>query len=391
MAVTLSEIASETTHLSGNPIWVKATTTGAPAGATHYKILLKIISINNVLLGSPFVDGQEPNADNFAKFDISGYVDQPMPASFTFPLLSFIAGFKDRIHVIDIVPGESFIDADGNRQINWFDLLGPLFILSGKIDDHELSGYNDQNTNWFAAWVEAGKFLTHLPDVQKVHPRQPVKLWVKSHLWAYIMTNFTIQGHYSDGSVDTINHEPGFFGDHIFEITLQPELLELALVKENGSRLIRYTFQWSGGSVTSPVKTFILDWQPKEYCNYLFFLNPIGGIDCIWLSGGAEPGHNTTSVQAKSQLPKGAKQKDHSVQVSKNTRMSWKINTGHKSREEIEALIDLFSSEKVWLLYDAEILNNAKLYPVIIQNAEDILASWDSDMHSLDLNLIIAH
>lgn len=391
MAVTLSGIEPASTHLSGNPILVKATTTGAPAGASHYKMLLKITSINNVLFGSPFVDGQEPNADNFAEFDISGYVDQPLPITFSFPMVGFTTGYADRIHVVHLQPGESYIDIDGNRQVNWFDVVQPFFIVSGKIDENELSGYNDANTNWFAAWVEAGKFLTRLPDIQKVHPNQPVKLWIKWPLQSLVNATFTINAYYSDEYVELYSFNANLFGDHVFEVNLQPALLGIPLVIENGSRLMKYNVYWSGGSIVSPLKTFVLDWQHKDFCNYLFFLNPIGGIDCIWLSGGAEPGHNTTSVQAKSQLPKGAKQKDHSMQVSKNSRMSWQINTGHKSRQEMEAMIDLFSSEKVWLLHDAEILDNAKLYPVVIQNADDILTSWDSDIHSLDLDLIIAH
>ena len=54
MAITLSEIAANSTHLSGNPIWVKAATSGIPAGATGYKILLQVISSNGELYGSPF-------------------------------------------------------------------------------------------------------------------------------------------------------------------------------------------------------------------------------------------------------------------------------------------------------------------------------------------------
>jgi hypothetical protein len=391
MSVTLSEILPESTHLSGNPIWVKATTTGSPSGTTHYKMLLKIISINDVLFGSPFIDAQEPNTDNFGEFDISGYVDQPLPITFSFPMSGFVTGYADRIHVVHLQAGESYIDADGNRQVSWFDVVQPIVILSGKIDEHELTGYNDKNSNWFTEWVGAGKFLTRLPDEQKVHPSQPVKLWIKTHLISLATVTFTINAYYSDGYVELYTFHVTLFGDHIFEANLQPYLLGIPLVIENGSRLIKYNVYWSGGSVVSPLKTFILDWQPKDYCNYLFFLNPIGGIDCIWLNGSCEPGHNTTSVQAKSQPPKGAKQKDHSMQVSKNTRMTWEINTGFKDREEMEALVDLFRSEKVWLLYNAEILDNAKLYPVIIENADDILTEWDADIHSLDLKLIIAH
>lgn len=391
MAVTLSGIEPASTHLSGNPILVKATTTGAPAGASHYKMLLKITSINNVLFGSPFVDGQEPNADNSTEFDISGYVDQPLPYTFSFPLYQFIIGYAYHIHVVHLKPGESYIDTAGNRQENWYDDLQPIIILSGKIDESELSLYSEQNTNWFEAWVETGKFLTRLPDHQSIHPNQPVKLWVKWPVQSNGVAVFTVKGYYSNGHFETITYEPILFGDHVFEINLHPGVVGLDYVIQDGHRLMRYTVQWSGGGITSPLMTYDIDWSPKLNCNFLLYVNPIGGIDCIWLNGACDPGFNASMIEAKKPQPKEPKRRDHTVEVSKNTRMEWKINTGYKSREEMEALIDLFRSEKVWLLHNAEILSEASLFPVIVKNSDNILTNWDSDIHDLDLDLIIAH
>ena len=85
MSVTLSEISINSTHLSGNPIWVKATSSGIPAGATDYKILLKTESADGSLVGSPFEDAIAPDS-LVAWFNISGWVDQYIEKNFNWPL-----------------------------------------------------------------------------------------------------------------------------------------------------------------------------------------------------------------------------------------------------------------------------------------------------------------
>lgn len=118
MAVTLSEIAINSTHLSGNPIMVKATTSGIPAGAEEYKILLKIVSADNVLVGSPFIDSIAPDANGVAWFDISGYVHQPIPIDFKFPLSGRFNAYQDASYDIWLYPGESYIDSNGDPSGN---------------------------------------------------------------------------------------------------------------------------------------------------------------------------------------------------------------------------------------------------------------------------------
>ena len=84
--ITLSNIAATSTHLSGNAIEITATTSAIPPGATRYQILLKIVSVDGVLIGSPFIDAVAPDADGVAEFDISGYVDQPVVKDFHWPI-----------------------------------------------------------------------------------------------------------------------------------------------------------------------------------------------------------------------------------------------------------------------------------------------------------------
>lgn len=391
MSVTLSDIALNSTHLSGNRIWVKATSSGAPAGSTNYKILLKIVSADNVLFGGPFVDAIAPDASGVAWFDISGYVNQPISISFNWPQDGRFKAYPDMTYDIWLYPGESYIDSNGDLQESFGSVVEPFFIIPGKLGEEEIAAYNDASTNWFDAWCGVGKFLTRQPDTMVVHPKQPVKLWLKWPSGTGATLTLTTIGYYDDGTSETITQEPAVSRASIYEMNLQPELMGFALEKIDGSRLMYYTHQWTGGGLTSPLKRFDLDWSYNEFCSFLFFLNPIGGIDCIWLSGGEQPGHTTTAVSSKMSQAKGASVKQHTVFVHKSTQPTWKINTGYKSREEITALIDLFKSEYVWLLHNAHNPSTAKLYPVIIQNSENILAEWDSDVHNLELDIIMAH
>ena len=94
MSITLSELEAGSTHLAGNDIWVKAKTSGIPEGASDYKILLKIVSADDVLTGSPFVDAIAPDASGEAWFNFSGYVNQGIRRELTWPIPTLYEGKK---------------------------------------------------------------------------------------------------------------------------------------------------------------------------------------------------------------------------------------------------------------------------------------------------------
>jgi hypothetical protein len=72
-------------QLTGNPVLIKLSGGTAPAGASQYKYLLRIISQDNKLYGAPFVDAIAPDASGNATFDISGLVNQPISPVFQYP------------------------------------------------------------------------------------------------------------------------------------------------------------------------------------------------------------------------------------------------------------------------------------------------------------------
>ena len=130
----------------------------------------------------------------------------------------------------------------------------------------------------------------------------------------------------------------------------------------------------------------------RDHCNYLFFLNSLGGIDCVWLSGSVEKSYNINSVQASKPWNAAATLKTRTTVISSRSgKRSWKINSGWKSRLEIEALSDAMLSKEAWLLEDAPTFNSGTLIPVNVVNSQTVFYNTESDMYSLELDLEEAH
>ena len=370
---------------------VKATTSGIPAGSEEYKILLKIVSADDVLVGGPFVDSIAPDSTGVAWFDISGYVHQPIPIDFKFPLSGRFNAYQNASYDIWLYPGESYIDSNGDLQESYGSVVEPFFIIRGKIGQQEIASYNDASSNWFDTWCGTGKFLTHQPIIQTVHPKQPVKLWMKWPSGTGATITITTRAYYEDGTYADIVQTPAVTRASIYELDLQPEHMTFSLVNLSGSRMTKYTVQWTGGAYTSDLMTFELDWRTYEHCNYLLFYNAIGGIDVVWCKGKMDYGHKSIQTKSIVPAPKGASKKVPTVVTNKATRRKWTINTGYKSKDEMMALLELMQSEKVWLLLDAETLSAATLFPVVVENSEDILTRWSDDLDNIDIEITEAH
>lgn len=393
MGVTLSDIVLESTHLSGNPIWVKGTTSGIPSGATNYKILLKVVSPDGVLEGGPFIDPIAPDANNEALFNISGLVDQAVDKDFTWPLSGRVKAHPDMAYDVWLYMGERYYDSNGDLQESFNALWGGIFIVKGKLPKIKLAEYNDAGEDWFSVFATGGKFLTWLPTTQTVSPYQPVKLWYRCPVTSGSITiTLTCTGTFSDGSTQTITQSTTVSRASLHEFDLQPE--NMGFVLDNGTKkLIKYTFT----ATDFETRTYLIDWEYYDKYWYLFVDNQIGGIDCIWLRG--EVIYSPTGVRTISGKPlvKGAGVKIPTLKVSGNSRQrGWQINSGGKSREEIAALDILLDSPNAWLAIPpaasgSYALSGYSIAPVIITDTEFELSNTLNDIDSVDITLIEAH
>lgn len=377
-------------HLSGNPIFVTLSGGSAPVGSSDYKLLLKIESADGDLIGAPFVDAIAPDGDGEALFDISGYCNQPSLRVFEWPLSGGLNPYGEMLFEIKLTPGEIYIDSNGNLQESWGSQSQSYFVINGKLEESVLAQYNAANTTFYDQYVVPVKFLTLQPDFQVVSPFQPVKYWVLAPAQETI--EYRTKAYYDDGSTHE-DSKPGhtLYKFIIHEINAYPphnQSENMPMIKSNGAKMTHYE-SWIVGKTDK--RTCIVDHRAYDQNSYLFIVNRLGGIDVLWLNGIAEMGHKTDQVKARKPLLKGASRFDRSVVTSKNTRRYWRLNSGHKSKLEMSSMIELLQSEQVWLLWGGHPLSSARLYPVIVENAEDILTSSSADLDNVEVELLEAY
>jgi len=323
-------------HLSGNPLWVLVQGGSAPAGSSGYKVLLKIVSEDGLLIGSPFIDAIAPDASGQCWFDVSGYVDQPETKQFEFPLTGGLNPYSDLTKEIHFIPGESYIDENDQLQESWGSASSTHHMISGGVSPRKLGKYNDTGSNFYTDFVTGGKFLTWMPENQSVAPFQPVKLW----LLAAGTTGVTlhIKAVYEDETFHehTVTHT--LYANILHEINVLPyhsDSSQMAPVKPGNIKMVYYQV-WIAGSTET--RTFTVDHNPYENCNYILASNSLGGI---------------------------------------------KINSGFKTAPEMEALCDLLLSKQVWLLRDAAGYNGGTLIPVTVESSEAVLYDTTRDLYSV--------
>jgi hypothetical protein len=380
-------------QLSGNPILVNVTGASIPTGASNYKLLLKITSIDGVVTGGPFIDAIAPDVAGAAEFDIHAYVDQPLPVNFEYPIASTVKAYIDAAYNIRIYCGETYINSSGNPVTNWIteESGQNIQIIKGGLSPLQIGEYNDDDTTFYDEWIASGRFLTHQPDNVKVAPDQVVKLFLISPYEDNRYCDLYITGHYEDDPdgelTESRTYECELFRDGLYEFTIQPALNGIATTK-SGHRLSYYgiAIVERGEGAVADSRTYYVDWTYYENENYLYAANSLGGVDVIRLTGAVKKSITTTGTEGYRPQATGASAKTPTVVVTSRTmRRKWTINTGQKEPDEMEALTDVFLSRALWLLTDG------KLRPVVLKNTEQLLNDTMEDLASADLELEEAH
>lgn len=394
MAVGTLTVPAGTFHLSGNPIRVNITGAVIPAGATDYKILCKITSVDGLLIGAPFIDAKTP-VTGAASFDVSGYVDQPVDFVFQYPLTGLISPRDSHTLDIKFQPGERYIDSNGDLVEVWGELSATHYVLKGGLSFIDIGQYADDSTNFYAQFVTVLRFLTRIPTNRVVHPYQPNKLCFVSN--TVQNGSIRIDAYYDDGHLYTFSSSFSSYENIMHEMSASPYLADQVNLAPviGGAKLLYYDYiiiLYKGGTPNAVSMRFYVDHNYYENCNYLFAVNSLGGLDCIWLNGAVEKGFKVEQILSVKQWPSTGTRKTRTKIVSnKKGSRTWKINSGYKSTEEMSAMPDLLLSNQVWLLENASAYNTGTLYPVIIANSEALLNSSMDDLHSLEFEIEEAH
>ena len=386
-------------QLSGNPIWVKVSGAVIPVGASNYRLLLKITSLDGLLLGTPFApDAIYPDANGEALFDISGLVDQPKPPVLNWPVSGLITATAATVFNIRLNYGEIYI-LNSVKAENYV-AVGPtheMIILKGGVSDFAMCQYLSPYQSFFNNWINTGKFLTNLPDNQTVSPDQVIKLWFLSNNLLGIVPgkwniryDFENSGFYNaSGDVDFSSFANSGSPNALTEFSVFSYPVDLAEYYATYGYVKSFTF-WltrrSDGVDISERRTFIVDNNYYENNNYLFVSNSFNCIDVLWLKGHVQNSIDITGTEGVK--PKGFTSDSKTgsiVSTSRSGRRKWKINSGFKTTAEMEAMIEVYLAGHLWLLIDGKII------PVLLTNGDKLLGDTMEDLHSTDLELLEAH
>jgi hypothetical protein len=390
MAVTHT-ITGGLVHLSGNPIYITLT---ASSARFNHRLALKVTrtTLQGVeLMGSPSVEEIAPK-NLVSVFDISGLVDYPAEYKFDYPATGAARPYDLLACRVTIDIGEVWTDTNGKRQESWQNIASnhQLRVIKGKLRQYELSVLNESGKSFASEYINGGKFLTHLPNFQKVGPNHIPRLWYLSR-WT---SNHNITAHLKFQTTNKVAHMPITQDFVLYDIT---GLVEFAFSPRHWDyyldsleQIESYEF-WltdSGGDI-SERRTFLVDNGYYEESFTLYYVNPFSGIDMIWLTGQHSAGIKIESETAYRPVSAGSGTKVASLKtISATSQRTWEINTGVKTRAEMDALRDFLEAKECWLV-DPQNVN--RLIPVVVENGDKTLYDSAEDIHHLSIKLQEAH
>ena len=393
-----SPVPGGVVQLSGNPIEIRIlATSGMMSGKSNYKLALKVTC--DALMGSPFVEEITPDAHRASVFDISGYVDQPIDIEFENPPLTKIVAHPALFRTVTIDSGEVYIDGNGDRAESWTGVISDLQlrIIKGKLRPYELALLNDDSTNFNQEYILAGKFLTHLPQNQKVSPLQVIKLWFMSRWPANHSSTLHFLAENTAGS--DYEYTENFIitpASGLIEINVNPAMMGFNVPPSlpPGSIVTAYTvwMEDATGDITER-RRFVVDNRYYEKQWFFYYRNPFSAVDSIWLTGEYVEKLKTEIETAYRPVPSGSGTKVASLAtITASGQRSWTLNTGFKTVAELRALRDFLEARERWMVDPERIGGNYwKLIPVIIDAAEYDINDSQNDIPNFDIDILEAH
>lgn len=378
-------------HLTGNPIRISIY---ADLILPNHRLVLKVSCPQ--LMGSPFVEKIAPDWEKKAEFEISGLIDQPVEYAFDYPSMRLVTQYANYVFVVTLEIGEEYTDANGDRHITWVDISAQndvLRVLKGALRPYEKAYLFDHYKGFASEYIDGGKFLTRQPDRQVVSPNQQMKLWFLGKWSARkpVKMNLLVMSEYTPpnqpwGSPAYYSQDTELEPTGLYEFSVMPSLFDFPA----GYKVFEYMFWLSddAGDV-SERRTFVVDNEYYEKQYFFYYVNTLGGVDCIRLTGKSVIGLKTESETAVKPIPAQSGTKVSGVKtISINDKRTWTINTGVKGESEMLAMQDFLSSSEIWMVNQD---HASALIPVVIDAGDFVLVDSDNDIHSLDVKITEAY
>lgn len=387
MSIT-ANIMGGSVQLTGNPVWIKCTGGTAPLLSIDYKIMLLVIDANGVFLAPPKPDAETPDNSGEAWFDVSGIVDQPLRSVFQFPVSGKYVSYPNQILTIKVKAGERYVDDDpasetyGDIIETWGEESTPFNLVKGGVSQRQIAAWEKAGSNFNSTYIIGGKFLTHRPWGDFVHPNQPVKLWFLPYNSGTV--GFKVKAYFDNGTNQTVLTEFAVTAFSLLELNCNPAAHGIAL-QPTGKTCTHFDCSLDG---ITEIRRFTIDWRPCERPVFILFANSIGGVDDVYLSGAMTDKFKleTTIVQ---RTPQRGDEVHYPVLVTPNStgQNAWNINTGFKTSTQMLHLRDMLVSRQKWLLYPNLAVTAYTIIPVTVGNSTYNLVDRLEDDHNFDLEI----
>ena len=377
-------------QLSANPIRIKISGGTQPPDTSKYKYLFRVISEDGKLYGAPFEEAVAPDINGEAVLDISGLVDQPIQATFQYPVSTPYVNYPTQAFNVQIQQGETWVDANDNLIESWGTVSDIFQLLKGGSSPRQLAVWNGLVSNFYETYINMHRFLTMRPQGDIVHPTQPVKLWFMPV--STFDCDYNVKGYYDDGSTSTYETPISLNIDSLTEFNCNPAHVGLQL-EPTGKRMIYFEVCLKvDGTPISDVRNFYFDWRYCERPFFLLFANSIGGIDDVFMAGFAKENFSVSStIMQKPQQIDATVYQPTLFNTKKADQNSWTLNTGPKTSTQMLHLRDLILADQIWILYPA--LNPAikMIIPVNIVEFDDTLIDRITNLWDADIKITEAH
>jgi hypothetical protein len=389
MAVT-AQILDGDVQLTGIRSRIKVSGGVQPANTIEYKYLLKVIDVDGKLLAPPDPDAIAPDSAGEAEFNISGIVDQPVKAVFQHPASGPFVEYPTQAFSVKVQPGETYVDDDPNSE-NYGEIVevwgtesSAFQFLKGGMSQRQIAMFEASDTNFYQTYLMGGKFLTHRPWGDFVHPVQPVKLWFIPV--SAVSATYNVKAVYDDSSEEIYSTPVSLDPTKLYEFNCNPATLGITLEPE-GKR-VEYFDVWleAGGSKISDKRRFTFDWKYCELPLFLLFANSIGGVDDVFMAGRMIDKFNLEQSIVQREPQPGDLVTDPTL-ITPNSlgQNGWIISTGYKTVTQMLHLRDLMVSRQKWFLY--KIGTSYIVIPIIINNTSEELINRMKDDHEIDLDI----
>lgn len=211
------------------------------------------------------------------------------------------------------------------------------------------------------------RFLSDMPRIRTITQRQPI---------AFSYANFDTETadifvrllvSWKDGHTETLDTEHvgayGVLNSHIFDEEYFVELYSESTITRISASLISVT-----GEVESVMDNFIFVYKSNQRARHFIYLNNLGGLDFITCTGLLDQSFSNQSDKTQNLITVNDYGSQDASIIESNFQVNtkYKVNTGMKSRGEIDVFLSFFYSPQTLLFIKNELEEGSKFwyYPV---------------------------